>query len=150
MNLHLDRGHSVRARVFGYLRRVSSPLLLLSAGVLAACSSSDSDSKSAPAEPIELGRFCAELGKARCAGVQKCCPTPTGKYADQDTCSQAEQRRCESTTLPVLASAQYVFNASAAGEYVARIKRSGGSCAEPDGTLDTAALLGPALLPGAA
>jgi hypothetical protein len=150
MKLDLDRDHSERARRFVPLRRVSSALLLLSAVVFAACSSSSSDSKSAPAEPIELGVFCAELGKARCAGIQKCCPTTTGKYADAESCSQAEQRRCESTMQPVLASAQYVFDAAAAGEYVARVKRSGERCAEPDGSLDTAALLGPGLSPGAA
>jgi hypothetical protein len=150
MNLNSAKGHSQRAGSFGYLRRVSSAWLLLSAGVIAACSSSSSDSSSAPAKPIELGLFCAELGKARCAGVQKCCPTTASKYADQETCSQAEQRRCESTMLPILASAQYVFDAAAAGEYVARVERSGESCAEPDGPLNPSTLLGPALLPGAA
>jgi len=81
--------------------------------------------------------------------VQGCCPRSTGRYADDEACLRGELRRCSSLSLPLLTNPQYSYDAGAAGELIARIRRAGETCAEHDGSLDLSQVMKPALEPGA-
>lgn len=101
-----------------------------------------------PAPPVELDQFCARYAAARCVGVQDCCPSSSGKYADAPTCTGAEQSSCETTLLPTLSNPAYTYDAAAAGALIAAMERAGNRCSEPEARLAVATLLKPALPPG--
>lgn len=132
------------------LRRTA--LALAAALILAGCSSGgDSGGNSpAPADPVPLTAFCAEWSAARCAGVQRCCTQTTGKYADDAACAAGETALCEATMLPALGNPQFIYDEQAGGDLIARLRRSGDGCREPDGALEITGLLKPALEPGSA